>query len=741
MPGGAGWGNGMGGWARGERAAAALVVAVAALAASGGAHPDPAEARSFALTEFPTPAGMTKLSGMTAGPDGRLWFRRDGGFGAITTSGTVSSYTLGFTPQAFVAGPDGAFWTITDDLTLWRVTTTGQQSARGRLPDHGPEVDAPGGLTLGPDGALWYTRIPGIVGRVTFDGVATEYPIPLPDPFFSSRPVRITTGPDGALWFTENWGDRIGRVTIDGAITMHPLPEGLRAPSEIVTGPDGNLWFTMQDSEAGDLGRITPGGEVTDFDVPVSLSTLGIGPDGALWALGEDLWRIAADGGAVRHPLGGWGGQLAVGPDGNMWFTLDDPIDAWDVPKVVRLSLADDPRGEFTGVTPQRILDTRSGEGRGGSVSPLGPGATIDVQVTGRAGVPTTGVSAVVLNTTAVTPIAASFVTVWPAGGARPGTSNLNLVPGRTAPNLVTVKVGSGGRVSAYNAAGATDLLMDVVGYYADSAGPFGSRFLGVTPARLFDTRSGTGGVPATPLGPGGVARVDVTGRAGIPATGVTGVVMNVTVTQPSVGGWLTVYPDDVAPPEASNLNFVAGETVPNLVTVRVPPSGIVALRNAAGTTHVLADVVGYYTTEVTTNAGRFVALTPERIYDTRSGQQGYIPVPPLSRAEVLVRGTGNVPGIGPASAVFNVTAVEPEAGGWFTVMPGDACEVPDTSSVNFVAGQTVPNQAISSLSGPYVGCAGFNDLAVANRSWGRAHVVVDVFGYFTGDALTPVPP
>ena len=87
------------------------------------------------------------------------------------------------------------------------------------------------------------------------------------------------------------------------------------------------------------------------------------------------------------------------------------------------------------------------------------------------------------------------------------------------------------------------------------------------------------------------------------------------------------------------------------------------------------------------------------------------------------------------------MTAVEPEAGGWFTVMPGDACEVPETSSVNFVAGQTVPNHAISSLSGPYVGCAGFNDLAVANRSWGRAHAVVDVFGYFTGDALTPVPP
>ena len=51
---------------------------------------------------------------------------------------------------------------------------------------------------------------------------------------------------------------------------------------------------------------------------------------------------------------------------------------------------------------------------------------------------------------------------------------------------------------------------------------------------------------------------------------------MNVTVTDPTWDGYVTVYPGDVADrPTASNLNFVAGQTVPNLVTVKVPASGV----------------------------------------------------------------------------------------------------------------------------------------------------------------------
>src|SRR5439155_1004796 len=123
--------------------------------------------------------------------------------------------------------------------------------------------------------------------------------------------------------------------------------------------------------------------------------------------------------------------------------------------------------------------------------------------------------------------------------------------------------------------------------------GPFGSRFHGVAPFRYFDTRNGTGGVGTAPVGPGGVVHFKVTALGGVPASGVTAVVMNVTVTGPSAAGFLTVYPADVGRPLASNLNFTPGLTVPNLVTVRVPTSGYVDFFNSSGSTHVIADVVG----------------------------------------------------------------------------------------------------------------------------------------------------
>ena len=73
---------------------------------------------------------------------------------------------------------------------------------------------------------------------------------------------------------------------------------------------------------------------------------------------------------------------------------------------------------------------------------------------------------------------------------------------------------------------------------------------------------------------------------------------MNVTITEPSAPSYLTVYPAGEARPTASNLNFVAGQTVPNLVVVKLGPGGKVNFYNAGGSTHVVADVVGWYNTE-----------------------------------------------------------------------------------------------------------------------------------------------
>ena len=121
-----------------------------------------------------------------------------------------------------------------------------------------------------------------------------------------------------------------------------------------------------------------------------------------------------------------------------------------------------------------------------------------------------------------------------------------------------------------------------------------GARYNPLTPARILDTRDATG-APAVPVGPGGTVELQVTGVGGVPASGVSAVVMNVTVTAPSAGSFLTAFPTGETRPLASNLNFAAGETVPNLVVVKLGAGGKASLYNAVGATHVIADVAGWY--------------------------------------------------------------------------------------------------------------------------------------------------
>jgi hypothetical protein len=252
----------------------------------------------------------------------------------------------------------------------------------------------------------------------------------------------------------------------------------------------------------------------------------------------------------------------------------------------------------YTPVDPARVLDTRTGAGTGGAVGRTGPGGVVLLGVTGVGGVPAGGVAAVVLNVTAANATGPeSYLTVWPSGGLRPTASNLNFTSGPATTNLVVAQVGSDGRVAIYNNLGATDIVADVQGWFAAPVTvPTASTYVGISPIRVLDTRDGTGTAGTIGrLGAGATLDLTVAGVAGVPASGVTSVVLNVVVTEP-VGpeSYLTLFPAGTARPLASNLNFVAGETVPNLVIVRVQ-NGKVSIYNNLGSTHVAADVQGWY--------------------------------------------------------------------------------------------------------------------------------------------------
>jgi hypothetical protein len=215
----------------------------------------------------------------------------------------------------------------------------------------------------------------------------------------------------------------------------------------------------------------------------------------------------------------------------------------------------------------------------------MGAGASLTLTVPGLPA----GTTAVVFNVAVTNPTAASFLTVFPGGTPRPTVgSNLNFVAGQTIPNMVMVPVGAGNTVTFYNHAGTVDVVADLVGYYAPGTG---GGFTGKTPTRVLDTRVGTG-APTAKVGAGATLTLTV---PGLPA-GTTAVAFNVAVTNPTAASFLTVFPGGTPRPTVgSNLNFVAGQTIPNMVLVPVGAGNTVTFYNHAGTVDVIADLVGYY--------------------------------------------------------------------------------------------------------------------------------------------------
>jgi hypothetical protein len=242
--------------------------------------------------------------------------------------------------------------------------------------------------------------------------------------------------------------------------------------------------------------------------------------------------------------------------------------------------------GAFTGITPARILDSRTTGGRFAS------NETRDLTILGAGGVPPTNVSAVVLNVTVTETTANGYLTVFPSGTSKPVASNLNWAPGVTIPNLVTVKVGGNGKISIYEAgAGTAQVVVDVAGYYLGGTPTLPGTFVALSPERVLDTRT------SRPVPAAGDLTLAILGKATIPATGVSAVVINTTVTETRAGGHLTVYPGTSPLPATSNLNWSgAGATIPNLVTVQVGTDGTIKFHNGSGgTTQVVADITGYY--------------------------------------------------------------------------------------------------------------------------------------------------
>lgn len=369
----------------------------------------------------------------------------------------------------------------------------------------------------------------------------------------------------------------------------------------------------------------------------------------------------------------------------------------------------------YVPLTATRILDTRT------SGPALGAGATRTITVTGLAGIPANAaqVTAIVANVTVTGPTSASFLTVYPGGTPRPGPSNLDFAAGETVANMVISQVSSTGTISIYNHVGTVQVVVDVTGYYTPAVTQGTSTFNPVTPTRILDTRNAIGVPTRTPIPQQGTLRVQVEGLAGIPENGVSAVVLNVTAVNSTTGGNLTIYPDDGSPrPATSNLNFGPKQTMANLVMVSMPHDATsVLIFNPFGSTDVLVDAAGYYTTGV---GATFIPLD-NGLLDTRATGR---PLVGGTATPQQVTGLAGVPADGTVTAVvLHISVVSPTVSGFLIVYP-DGTARPATSNMNVGAGQLVSNTAIVA-----VGADGKVDFFYEA---GTTDLVVTVQGYFS---------
>ena len=210
--------------------------------------------------------------------------------------------------------------------------------------------------------------------------------------------------------------------------------------------------------------------------------------------------------------------------------------------------------GSVVAVTPARVADSRAGLQIGSSVPASG---SVTVKVAGKGGVPSSKVASVLLNVTAVTPQASGYLTVWPSGMTRSATSSLNFNAGTDVANTVITPVGSDGSIQLFNgSAGAVNLVVDVSGYTLAGTATTPGTMVAVTPARLVDSSTSlqvTGG-----LSPDATTKFQITGRGGVPQSGVAAAVLNVTAASPDTAGYLTAWPSGLPRTPTSSVNFNA---------------------------------------------------------------------------------------------------------------------------------------------------------------------------------------
>lgn len=521
----------------------------------------------------------------------------------------------------------------------------------------------------------------------------------LPSPGFEVIPIRrSTTLPSGFALI----GDSVAAsVTVGPTSELPALLDGVHAATRFDSIPSRRTQGgTVQPDGVGAAGSVPVGTElvVVELGYNDDPSAMPGRIDAVMAALrarqvGTVAWmtvserrastNFAATNRAISAALSRWSELVVLD-----WESASDEANAdrWYSDNVHFTATG---RAEFSLWLREEIL-AQSGR-------PVVPSVPLRVPVLGRGGVPTTGVTGVALNVTAVGPAAAGWLRVWPCGSPEPETSSVNFAQaGVVEPNGVVVPVDSTGEICIRTLA-TTDVIVDVAGWFEGA--------LRSATGRLVDTRG------AARVSPGAPLHVPVLNQFGVPATGAVGVALNVTAVNPVAAGWLRVWPCGSTEPETSSVNFGwAGAVEPNGVIVPVDATGEVCVGTLVET-DVVVDMAGWFDSGVRSATGRLV--------DTRNAPTKLRPGAPL---HVAVLGQYGTPLTGVVGVALNVTAVYPVGPGFLRVWPCGSAE-PETSAVNYSrAGAVEPNGVVVPVDATGEVCV---------SSLVTTDVVVDLSGWF----------
>ena len=358
----------------------------------------------------------------------------------------------------------------------------------------------------------------------------------------------------------------------------------------------------------------------------------------------------------------------------------------------------------LTPLRPTRVLDSRTGLGLAAPQELAPKGGRVEVRVLGRGGVPATGVAAVAVNLTVRAHDGPSAVMAYSAANPWPTTAAVNAPEGQQRTGLVMSRLGADGRLSLYNVVSASDVMLDVVGYFPTTGG---STYTPLVPKRVLDTRTAN-----QPLPDQQVRTVDLQ----VPAD-ATGVVANVTVVAPASAGTFTAYAPGTLRPGFTTLSFARGEPAENRVLIGARS---LALYARGTRTDVVVDIVGFF------SKGRGQVFSPlalpARLVDTRyaNGVSTRTALPAGSTTVVPVAGGGGIPADA-QGIVMILTTPDAKAVANIQVWSGMGSR-PSTHDLTAVRGRSTADLVVVPLSPR-------GSLSVA-VSTGPTQLIGDVLGY-----------